>query len=162
MSTFTRREVLCGLVSGSVVSAVRSGTAAEIDPAPPEVGGLLATRVAFEGDSRVQIAAAALDLLDKATFNVSASWEGWQEAQRGCHLHIKFPKATRQVSFDDADMMPVAEIIVTLPFTTSSGAIWVTSGDRYARFAKYATTGERKNREFVRLQELLREARVAE
>jgi hypothetical protein len=121
----------------------------------PEVRGLVATRVKFEGVARAKVAGAVLDLLATCAHSQSATEEQWVDAQQKCHLHIKFVKPPRVVDVYGAAKIEVTEIVVTFPLL-STGGIWVRSGDRYAYFAKYRGPADGK------IQELLREAKPVE
>jgi hypothetical protein len=128
-------------------------TALGAGPAP-EVRGLLATPVTFGDEAGAKLASAILDLLGTSTYSRVATEEEWLAAGRGCHVRIKFAEPPRTVDVSGAAGLPVGEVIATFPLT-STGGLWVRSGDRYAYFAKYSGPALDK------IQTLLREARPA-
>jgi hypothetical protein len=132
------------------------------EPTPAhEVSGVLATRVKFEGEACDKIGAAVLDLLATCAHSSQASEDDWLEAQRRCHVLVKYPKPHQDVAVFGAAKIPAAEAIVTFTLA-SAGGIWVRSGDRYAYFSKFAPSGPAPGKELRRIQELLSEAKVAD
>jgi hypothetical protein len=108
---------------------------------PPEVRGLIATRVHFEEDARERLAATGFELLANCTFSHTASEGEWHEALRQSHLHFTFatPRTVTFVPPLNATMKrekaEITEMIVTFPL--GSGRVWVRSGDEYTWFAKW-------------------------
>ena len=121
----------------------------------PEVRGLLATRVTFGDEAGAKLASAILDLLATSAHSRAATEEEWLEADRRCHVRVKFPEPPRSVEVMGAAKLEVAEVMATFPLA-STGGLWVRSGDRVAYFAKYSGPS------MGVIQSLLREARPAE
>lgn len=73
-------------------------------------------------------------------------------AANKCFLHIRLPKL-RPIAIVTGEKLKATELLVLLPLNT--GSIYVRSGDKASRFAKY------EHQVCVRLQELLKEAKSA-
>ena len=130
-------------------------------PAAPEVDGLIATRVTFDGKAREQMGLAVLDLLETCRHSAPATEADWLDALGRCHVKVRFPAPAREVDVSGAAKIPVAEAVVVFPLA-SKGRIVVRSGERFASFSKFAPTGPPPGRELRHVEELLREARGAE
>jgi hypothetical protein len=125
---------------------------AERAPEAPDVRGLIATPVHFNGAAREKAAATALELLASCSYSTASTEEDWAKVFRQCHLHVRLPRP-RTVAVGD-DKVKVEELLISFP--TNSGGIWVRSGEDFTYFAKFDFTVCK------RLQELLQAAKVSE
>jgi hypothetical protein len=130
-------------------------------PAAPEVSGLIATRVRFDGKARDKMALAVLDLLETCRHSAPATEADWLDALAHCHVKVRYPAPAREVAVSGAAKIAVVEAVVVFPLA-SKGRIVVRSGERYAYFSKFAPSGPLPGRELRHFEELLREARVAD
>ena len=154
-----RRFVSARPVSAAVLlSVLWCSTAQAADS--PEVRGLIATQVHFEGESRERVATAGLELLASCTLRHTASRAEWHTGLRQCHLHFTFvsPRTVTFVPLMKPEKAEVAEMIITFPLWL--GRVWVRSGDEYTWFAKWP--GQERERLCKPIQELLKEAALDE
>jgi hypothetical protein len=99
----------------------------------PEVSGVLATQVHFDGDSRERMAAAGIELLSACTASGAASEADWRGAAGKCNIRITIP-TPRQLTAA-GKMWDVDEIMISFPLAT--GRVWVKSQGEYTWFAKW-------------------------
>lgn len=130
-------------------------------PAAPEVSGLIATRVTFDGKAREKMGLAVLDLLETCRHSAPATERDWVDALGQCHVKVRFPAPAREVEVWGAARIAFEEAVVVFPLA-SKGRIVVRSGERFAYFAKFAPNGPPPGRELRHVEDLLREARAAE
>ena len=150
---------IAAVIAGSICCSV--SRAAE----PPEVRGVLATRVTFDDDVSEKLATASLELLANCSMGQAASEREWADADRGCHLRLRFieprtvsisrPASARSGLPEKAE---VSEMILTFPL--GSGRVWIRSGDEYAWYAKWPGLAHTQLCNPIQL--LLREASPAE
>ena len=126
---------------------------------PAEVTGLLATRVRFSGAAGDRVAEAGLNLLASCSYSQQPNegelprWDDTLLDTLGkCHIRLRFPEP-RAVNVMTRSL-EVSEMLIALPLNT--GSIWIRSGDRAARFAKWDSARAR------RLQETLDAAETSE
>jgi hypothetical protein len=126
-----------------------------------EVNGLIATRVKFKEEAKRKVAEAGLAMLTSCSYSHHPN-EGelpqWEDIfldtyYKKCHIHIRFDKP-RTIKTAASEKVEVSEMVIVLPL--NSGVIWVRSGDKAKRFAKYSVEAT------LRIQELLKKAEPAE
>jgi hypothetical protein len=123
----------------------------------PEVSGVIATSIQFKDTAKEKVAEAGLALLASCHYwHVPSEGEmpKWDSTvldltQSRCHLYFRFAKP-RTIKPIPSETVEVSEMIIVLPL--SNGTIWVRSGDKAKRFAKY------ESYESVRLQAVLKDA----
>lgn len=151
--------VVYGSAAALLVGATICGTPSQAAE-PPEVRGLMATRVSFDTTTSEKLASASFELLAHCSMGQSASEREWADADRGCHLRFRFI-TPRTASFSRPtitngglpEKSEVSEMILTFPL--GSGRVWVRTGEEYAWYAKWP--GSAHERLCNPIQLLLRE-----
>ena len=152
--SMTTRLMLTAILLAGIFSGTGQGAEGEKDAAKPKVTGNIATRVEFKDAASEKVAEAAVALLASCRHKDGelVDWDNLRlSAANKCFLHIRLPKPRPSTIMDEK--LEVRELLVLLPL--NSGSIYVRSGDKASRFAKY------DHRVCVRLQELLKEAESA-
>jgi hypothetical protein len=147
--------MLTAILLAGIFSGTGQGAEGEKDAAKPKVTGNIATRVEFKDAASEKVAEAAVALLTSCQHKDGelADWDALLlAAANKCFLHIRLPKP-RPIATVTGEKLEATELLVLLPLNT--GSIYVRSGDKASRFAKY------DHRVCVRLQELLKEAESA-
>jgi hypothetical protein len=152
--SMTTKLTLPAILLAGIFSVTGQGAEGEKDAAKPKVTGNIATRVEFKDAASEKVAEAALALLASCRHK-DGEITDWDDLLRAaankCFLRIRLPKP-RPTTVND-DKLEVSELLVLLPLNT--GSMYVRSGDKARRFAKY------DHQVCVRLQELLKEAELA-
>jgi len=151
----TIRLMLIALLLAGVISGTGQGAEDEKDSAKPKVTGNIATRVEFKDAASEKVAETAVALLASCRHKDGerADWDDLLlAAANKCFLHVRLPKP-RPIATVTGEKLKATELLVLLPLNT--GSIYVRSGDKASRFAKY------DHQVCVRLQELLKESESA-
>lgn len=152
--SMTNRLMLAAILLAGIISVTGQGAQGEKDAAKPKVTGNIATRVEFKDAAGEKVAEAAVALLASCRHKDGelVDWDDLLLATTNkCFLRIRLPKP-RSTTVND-DKLEVSELLVLLPLNT--GSIYIRSGDKARRFAKY------DHQVCVRLQELLKKAELA-
>jgi hypothetical protein len=152
--SLTTRLILTAILLVGIISVTGQGAEGEKDAAKPKVTGNIATRVEFKDAASEKVAEAAVALLASCRHKDGelVDWDHLlADTANKCFLRIRLPKP-RSITVND-DKLEVRELLVLLPLNT--GSIYVRSGGKARRFAKY------DHQVCVRLQELLKRAELA-
>ncbi|MFN0058745.1 MAG: DUF5329 family protein [Planctomycetota bacterium] len=126
------REIECGAFLLAELDKLERPAVARVF----EVNALLAAAVQFDGVARDSVAAAGLELLESSSCPEGVTEEDWAEAQRRCHLAIRFAEP-RSALVNRTNKLLVDELLIPFPLT-ATGRLFVRSDGKLVGYAKYS------------------------